>query len=83
MDSGEVIQLLFVVVLLMLSAFFSSAETALTTSNKIRLKGLADEGDKRAKRVLEICRHPLLPLHLQSNYLEMQEPELQQELLLS
>ncbi|MEY8234972.1 hemolysin family protein [Lachnospiraceae bacterium 66-29] len=54
MDSGEVIQLLFVVVLLMLSAFFSSAETALTTSNKIRLKGLADEGDKRAKRVLEI-----------------------------
>jgi len=38
----------------MLSAFFSSAETALTTSNKIRLKGLADEGDKRAKRVLEI-----------------------------
>lgn len=54
MDSGEVIQLLFVVVLLILSAFFSSAETALTTSNKIRLKGLADEGDKRAKRVLEI-----------------------------
>ncbi len=54
MDSGEVIQLLFVVVLLMLSAFFSSAETALTTSNKIRLKGLADEGDKRANRVLEI-----------------------------
>lgn len=54
MDSGEVIQLLFIVVLLMLSAFFSSAETALTTSNKIRLKGLADEGDKRAKRVLEI-----------------------------
>ena len=54
MDSSEVIQLLFVVVLLMLSAFFSSAETALTTSNKIRLKGLADEGDKRAKRVLEI-----------------------------
>jgi len=54
LDSGEVIQLLFVVVLLMLSAFFSSAETALTTSNKIRLKGLADEGDKRAKRVLEI-----------------------------
>ncbi len=54
MDSGEVIQLLFVVVLLMLSAFFSSAETALTTSNKIRLKGLADEGDKRAKQVLEI-----------------------------
>ncbi len=54
MDSSDVIQLLFVIVLLMLSAFFSSAETALTTSNKIRLKGLADEGNKRAQRVLEI-----------------------------
>ena len=54
MDSSEVIQLLFVVVLLLLSAFFSSAETALTTSNKLRLKGLADEGDKRAQRVLDI-----------------------------
>lgn len=54
LDSGEVIQLLFVIILLMLSSFFSSAETALTTSNKIRLKGLADEGNRRAKRVLEI-----------------------------
>lgn len=54
MDSSEVIQLLFVIILLLLSAFFSSAETALTTSNKIRLKNLADEGNKRAQRVLEI-----------------------------
>jgi putative hemolysin len=54
LDSSEVIQLLFVIVLLLLSAFFSSAETALTTSNKIRLKNLADEGNKRAQKVLEI-----------------------------
>ncbi len=54
LDSSEVIQLLFVVLLLLLSAFFSSAETALTTSNKIRLKNLADEGNKQAQRVLEI-----------------------------
>ena len=38
----------------MLSAFFSSAETALTTSNKLRLRSMADEGDKRAKKALEI-----------------------------
>jgi CBS domain containing-hemolysin-like protein len=38
----------------MLSAFFSSAETALTTSNKIRLRSMAEEGSKRAKKALEI-----------------------------
>lgn len=54
MDTSDVIQLIVLVVLLMLSAFFSSAETALTTSNKIRLRTLADEGNKKAKKVLEI-----------------------------
>lgn len=51
--SGEpgdstVIQLLTVVILLLLSAFFSSAETSLTTINKMRVRSLADAGDKRA-----------------------------------
>lgn len=54
MDTSDVIQLTFLAVLLMLSAFFSSAETALTTSNKIRLRTLAEEGNKRAKKVLEV-----------------------------
>lgn len=54
LDSGEVIQLIVVVILLILSAFFSSAETALTTFNRIRIRHLADEGDKRAIRVLKI-----------------------------
>lgn len=54
MDSSDVIQLIVIVVLLLLSAFFSSAETALTTSNKIRLRSMAEEGNKRAKKVLEI-----------------------------
>jgi len=54
LDSGDVIQFIIIVILLMLSAFFSSAETALTTSNKLRLRSMADEGDKRAKKVLEI-----------------------------
>lgn len=54
MDSGDVIQLIIIIILLMLSAFFSSAETALTTSNKIRLRSMAEEGNKRAKKVLEI-----------------------------
>lgn len=54
MDTSDVIQLIFLAILLMLSAFFSSAETALTTSNKIRLRTLAEEGNKRAKKVLEV-----------------------------
>lgn len=54
MDSSDAIQLVILLVLLMLSAFFSSAETALTTVNKIRIRTLAEEGDKRAIRVLKI-----------------------------
>ena len=54
MDSSDVLQLIILVILLMLSAFFSSAETALTTVNRIRMRSLADEGDKRAKIVLNI-----------------------------
>ena len=37
-----------------LSAFFSSTETALVTVNKIRMKNLAENGDKRAARVLKV-----------------------------
>lgn len=54
LESGDAIQLILLLVLLLLSAFFSSAETALTTVNQIRIKTKADEGDKRAKRVLLI-----------------------------
>ena len=54
MDSGAIFQIVFLFVLLLLSAFFSSAETALTTSNRIRMRTLAEDGDKRAARVLRI-----------------------------
>ena len=50
-----VIQLVVLIVLLILSAFFSSAETALSTVNKVRMRALAEEGDVRAKRVLRIA----------------------------
>ena len=54
MDSSDVTQLSILIILLILSAFFSSAETALTTVNKIRIRSLADEGNKRAKSVLKV-----------------------------
>ncbi|MEG0355445.1 MAG: CNNM domain-containing protein, partial [Lachnospiraceae bacterium] len=54
MDPSAVIQIIVLIVLLMLSAFFSSAETSLTTVNKMRMRSLAEAGDKRAKMVLKI-----------------------------
>lgn len=48
MDSGDFIQLLILILLIVLSAFFSSAETALTTVNKIRIRNLAESGNKKA-----------------------------------
>lgn len=46
------------VVLLVLSAIFSSAETALTTVNKIRMRTLADDNNKSAKRVIKLIEDP-------------------------
>lgn len=48
MDSSSVLQFIFLIVLIALSAFFSSAETALTTVNRVRVRTLIDEGNKRA-----------------------------------
>ena len=54
MGPSDIAQLIVLVVLLFLSAFFSSSETALTTANKIRMRTLAEAGDKRAARVLKV-----------------------------
>ena len=54
LDTEGVIQLVILVVLLVLSAFYSAAETALTTASEIKLGTLADEGDKKAKRALKL-----------------------------
>ena len=54
MNPASITQLIFLVVLLCLSAFFSSAETAFTTANRIRMRTLAEAGSKRAGRVLTI-----------------------------
>lgn len=58
MGPSDAVNILVLVVLLILSAYFSSAETALTTVNKIRLRSLAEEKNKRAKRVLKLVEDP-------------------------
>lgn len=54
MDSSDVAQIIFLIILVILSGFFSSAETALTTCNKIKMRTLAENGNSKAKRVLKI-----------------------------
>lgn len=58
MGPNETGQLIAIIILLCLSAFFSSSETALTTVNQIRMRTLADNGDKRAARVLHVTGNP-------------------------
>ncbi|MCM1154988.1 MAG: hemolysin family protein [Roseburia sp.] len=54
MDTTGVIQIIVLLFLVLLSAFFSSAETAFSTVNRVRLRTLAQEGSRRANRVLSI-----------------------------
>ena len=54
MESSHIVQLVIIGIMVFLSAFFSSSETALVTVNKIRMKNLAENGDKRAAKVLKV-----------------------------
>lgn len=54
MNSSDTIQIVCLVVLLLLSAFFSSAETAMMAVNQIRILSLVEQGDRRAKKLLKI-----------------------------
>ena len=58
MDASDVSQVIILLILLVLSAFFSSAETCLTTVNKMRMKSMADENRKNAKLVLKLTENP-------------------------
>lgn len=54
MDPSDIIQLVVLIVLIMMSAFFSSAETSFVTVNQIKMRSLAEDGNKKAQRVLKI-----------------------------
>ena len=58
MNSETVLDILLLVLLLLFSAFFSSAETSLTTANRIRIRTLADQGNGRARTLLKILEEP-------------------------
>ena len=50
--------LLLIILLIGASAFFSIAEMALAASRRIRLRQMADDGDARAARVIEMQDQP-------------------------
>lgn len=54
MESHIIAYGIAIIILIMFSAYFSATETAFTSVNRIRIKNLAGNGDKRAKRVLEL-----------------------------
>lgn len=55
MDSSSWVMFASIVVLILLSAFFSASETAFSTVNKIRLRNYVDGGSTKAQRALEIA----------------------------
>lgn len=58
MDPGSYMQLIAIIIMVLLSAFFSSAETALTTVNRHRMRSLSEEGNRAATKVLRILENP-------------------------
>lgn len=50
-------KLIIIVILVTLSAYFSATETAFFTMNKIRMKSLANDGNKRAKKALKLSEN--------------------------
>lgn len=53
-----IIQILFLVILTLINAFFASAEMAIVSVNKNKMKMLANEGNKKAKILCKLIEEP-------------------------
>lgn len=58
MDPSDAWTIIVLIILLFLSAFFSSAETALTTVGRMKIRSLAEEGNKKAVTVSRLITDP-------------------------
>lgn len=56
MDSNATL-ILVLIILVILSAFFSASETAYTSLNRVRVKNMAGSGNKRAEKVLALSEN--------------------------
>ena len=58
-DPANVIfQLLLLLVLILLNAFFAMSEIAIISLNDAKMKKMAEDGDKRAAKVLKLTENP-------------------------
>jgi len=56
--TNMITQVLFLVVLTLINAFFSSAEMSIVSVNKNKMKMLANEGNKKAKMLCKLIEEP-------------------------
>ncbi len=57
MDSGSITQIIVLIVLIILSGYFSATETAFSALNRIRVKNMASDGNKKAALVLNMSEN--------------------------
>ncbi|MEG1585038.1 MAG: hemolysin family protein, partial [Anaerovorax sp.] len=57
MESHSFMSIIAIVVLVILSGYFSATETAFTSLNRIRMKNLANDGNQKAKLVLRLSNN--------------------------
>ncbi|MGY0372912.1 HlyC/CorC family transporter [Clostridium sp. JNZ J1-5] len=58
MDSATIMQLILLMVLIVLSSFFSASETALTSLSKIRIRQMLEEGVRGADVISRLVENP-------------------------
>lgn len=54
MDSSDSILIIIIIICITFSSYFSATETAFSSFNRIRMKNLADKGNKKAKQALAL-----------------------------
>jgi len=57
MDEHSIILLVVILFCVIMSAYFSATETAFSTFNRIRLKNMAEDGNKRAAKALKLAEN--------------------------
>lgn len=59
MSTGELIgQAIFIIILVLINAFFAGAEMAMVSSNRTKINIRAEQGDKKAQYLLKILERP-------------------------
>ena len=57
MDSDSIFQIILMLICIAFSAYFSATETAFTSLNRVVIKTLANDGNRKAKRVLRLSEN--------------------------